>query len=102
MTSRKGYIYAELDIFDPATFYDEYMPAVRPILEEYGAVFLIASNEVRVIEGDRTVKRVILLEFESPERAREFFTSKAYQDIIDLRFRSSTAHLYHIDGVAPA
>ncbi len=75
---------------------------MRPILADYGAKFLIATNDVKVIEGDRNVKRVILLEFESPERAHEFFYSKAYQDILDLRLRSSSAHLYHMDGVADA
>lgn len=102
MGTPKGYIYAELDVSDPEMFYEQYMPAVRPILLEYGAKFLIASDDVRVIEGDRSVRRVILLEFDSPERASAFFYSKAYQDILDLRLRSSRAHLYHIDGVSGA
>jgi uncharacterized protein (DUF1330 family) len=99
MSTPKGYIYAELDVTDPTTFYEEYMPAVRPILAEYDAKFLIATNDVKVIEGGRDVKRIILLEFDSPETARAFFYSKAYQDILDLRLKSSSAHLYHLDGV---
>jgi uncharacterized protein (DUF1330 family) len=100
MTMQKGYIFAEIEVTDPKVYYEEYTPAVRRIAAEYGAKFLIASDEVRVLEGDRTVKRVILLEFESPERAREFFYSDVYQGIIDLRLRSSKAHLYQIDGTA--
>jgi uncharacterized protein (DUF1330 family) len=98
----KGYIYAELDIHDASTFYDDYMVKVRPILEDYGAVFLIATNHPEVVEGGRTVKRIILLEFSSSDRAREFFYSPAYQDIVNIRFKSSSAHLYFLDGLPPA
>jgi uncharacterized protein (DUF1330 family) len=97
--SAKGYIYAELDIHDASVFYDDYMVKVRPILERYGAVFLIATNHPKVVEGGRTVRRVILLEFESPERARAFFYSRAYQDIVDIRLESCDAHLYFLDGL---
>jgi uncharacterized protein (DUF1330 family) len=95
----KGYIYAELDVHDAPRFYDEYMVAVRPILKDFGACFLIATDHPEVVEGGRSVKRVILLEFESTDRAREFFYSRAYQDIINIRFESSNAHLYFLDGL---
>ena len=32
MTTRKGYLFAELDVVDAAHFYDEYMPRVVPSL----------------------------------------------------------------------
>jgi uncharacterized protein (DUF1330 family) len=97
--SSKGYIFAELDVHDAAMFYEDYMVKVRPILEEYGAVFLCATNHPEVVEGGRAVRRVILLEFESPERARSFFYSQAYQDIVGIRFKSANAHLYFLDGL---
>ena len=98
----KGYIYAELDVHDSDKFYLDYMPKVRPILDLYEANFLIATDDPRVIEGGRTAPRIILLEFETPERASEFFYSKAYQDIIDIRFESASAHLYMLDGLTVA
>ncbi len=95
----KGYIFAELDVTDPELFYSEYMPRVRPPLEKYGAKFLIASDKPEVLEGERVVKRIVFIEFESPERAREFYHSKDYQEVIDYRFRSANTHLYMLDGV---
>ena len=99
MASSKGYIFAELDVTDPKYFHQEYMPRVRPVLEKYQAKFLIASDTPEVLEGERVVKRIVFIEFESPERAREFYHSKDYQDVIDYRFRSASAHLYMLDGV---
>ena len=99
MPNSKGYIFAELDVTDPAYFHAEYMSRVRPVLDQYGAKFLIASDTPQVLEGDRSVKRMVFIEFESPQRAREFYHSKDYQDVIVYRFKSSSAHLYMLDGI---
>lgn len=100
MSGSKGYLFAELDVLDAEHFYNEYMPRVRPVLEEYGAVFLAASDAPRVKEGDRTVKRVVLLEFESLDRAEEFYHSEGYQAVIGHRFQSARSHLYVFEGAA--
>lgn len=102
MPAQKGYIFAELDVTDAGHFYDEYMPRVRPVLEKYQAKFLIASDSPKVLEGDRVVKRIVFIEFESPERAHEFYYSKDYQDVIGYRFDSAKTHLYMLDGVPAA
>lgn len=96
--SNKGYIFAELEITDQEFFYAEYMPRVNPVLEKYNAKFLVAGGDPQVEEGERVVKRVVLLEFESAALAREFYHSKDYQDVIDYRFKSAKAHLYILDG----
>jgi uncharacterized protein (DUF1330 family) len=99
MQNSKGYIFAELDVTDPAYFHNEYMPRVRPVLDQYGARFLVASDTPQVLEGGRTVKRIVFIEFDSPQRAREFYHSKDYQDVIGYRFESAKAHLYMLDGI---
>jgi len=94
MSANKGYLFAELDVVDAEHFNSEYMPRVRPVLEEYGAVFLTASDAPRVKEGGRSVKRVVLLEFESLKHAEQFYHSDSYQAVIVHRFKSARSHLY--------
>ncbi|WP_053154109.1 DUF1330 domain-containing protein [Pseudomonas sp. P1.8] len=98
--SKKGYLFAELTVTDPNAFYEEYMSRVKPVIKKFEAKFLVATDSPEVIEGERVVPRVIFLEFSSVEKAREFYYSPEYEDIIDFRFRSSSAHLYILDGVA--
>lgn len=98
MAMPKGYIFAELDIHDTALFYNEYMEQVMAPLRDYGAKFLAGSNAVDVIEGERNVRRIVLLEFDSLQRARDFYYSSAYQDVIGLRFRSAATELYMFEG----
>ena len=99
MTARKGYLFAELDVTDAAHFYDEYMPRVRPVLDAYGANFLAASDAPVVKEGGREVKRVVLLEFDSLQRAQEFYHSDDYQAVIGYRLNSARSHLYVFEGL---
>jgi len=94
MKAKKGYLFAELDVVDAAHFYDEYMPRVYPVLKEYGAVFLAGSDAPVVKEGGRDVKRVVLLEFDSLQRAEQFYHSEQYQAVIGYRFASARSHVY--------
>ena len=94
----KGYWIAHVDVTDPEG-YKEYVALNAKAFSKYGARFLIATDSPEVLEGDRTVKRIVFIEFESPRRAREFYHSKDYQDVIDYRFKSAKAHLYILDGL---
>ena len=96
----RGYLIAELDVYDETVFYDEYMKAVGPVLESYGARFLVATDRPEVAEGDRMVKRVVLLEFDTFGRAKEFYYSDDYQKVATLRFKSANSHLYLLEGLA--
>lgn len=96
----KGYLFAELTVTDSTVFFEEYMSRVAPILKKFEARFLVATDSPEVIEGERIVPRVICLEFASVEKARQFYYSPEYEDIIDFRFKSSSAHLYILEGVA--
>ncbi|WP_137890403.1 DUF1330 domain-containing protein [Ramlibacter sp. 2FC] len=61
-------------------------------------MFLAGSDAPLVKEGDRNVKRVVLLEFESLQPAEEFYQSERYQAIIGFRFDSARPHLYIFEG----
>lgn len=95
----KGYLFAELGVTDNELFYNEYVVKVRPILKAYGVRMLSATDNPDVIEGGRNVKRVILLEFDSMERLKEFYYSDAYQEVAQIRFKSAKTHLYLLEGL---
>lgn len=101
MSEPKGYLYAELDVSNQTYFDSEYVPRVKPVLEKYGARFLVAGGNPEVREGDRVVRRVVFLEFDNAQRAREFYDSPDYQEVIAYRFASAKAHLYLLEGTEP-
>lgn len=96
--TQKAYFFGELEVFDAPYFYREYMPRIRNVLRDYGAKFLFAQDNPENLEGDRTIGRVVLVEFDSEEKARACFTSPTYRAAVRHKFASSTGSLYLVTG----
>jgi uncharacterized protein (DUF1330 family) len=94
----KGYIIAEVDVHDPET-YEEYKAAVPGSLQPYGGRFIVRGGETEVLEGDWQPKRIVVLEFDSPEQARAWYESEEYREPKALRQRTSTSALILVSGV---
>ena len=53
---------------------------------------------MRVLEGNRPVRRAVTLEFDNPEQAEAFYRSPQYQEALALRLQSSTGHAHLLTG----
>ncbi len=96
----KGYLFAEIEITDPEA-YKQYMPLAAAAIAAFGGRFLIRGGEPDVVEGGRNVKRAVLVEFASIERARAFYHSPQYQAAAAVRQKASTGHVYLLTGASP-
>ena len=94
---KKGYIVANLKI-ENAEGYEAYRSRVREIIERHGGNILVRGGKVEVREGTLERGRIIVIEFESLERARAFYDSDEYQEIVPLRQRNSDALLFMVEG----
>ena len=68
----------------------------------FDGVFCFPSIEADCIEGGGKADVAVILEFDSPERAMEWYNSPAYQAILPSRLRNSTGRLICAAGVPPA
>ena len=68
----KGYIYAELEVTDPALF-ETYRPLAAASIAEFGGRYAVRGGDPKVLEGDGPPPRSVLLEFDSPQRAMEWY-----------------------------
>jgi uncharacterized protein (DUF1330 family) len=93
----KGYIYAELEITDPAG-YQAYRDGVGATITAFGGRYLIRLGNPETLEGDRTVTRAVLLEFESRARALEWYNSDEYRDLKALRQRTAKTNALVLSG----
>ncbi len=96
----KGYLFAEVEVTDPAG-YDEYRKLVGATVDAFGGRFLVRGGDPVRLEGDRPSHRMVVLEFDSPERARDWYHSKQYQDVLPLRQRAARTHAFLLNGVEP-
>ncbi len=54
------------------------------------------------VEGNWEPKRLVILEFESVHRAREWYHSSEYSEPIKLRHQSARTNLIFVEGVREA
>jgi len=88
----KGYIYAELEVTDPSLF-ETYRPLAAASIAEFGGRYAVRGGE-----GDGPPPRSVLLEFDSPERAMEWYNSPQYQAALQIRLRSAKTKVVMLTG----
>ena len=93
-----AYVIADIEIKDP-THYEEYRKQVMPTLAAYGGNFLVRGGAAERLEGSWEPKRIIVLEFESAAKAREWWFSPEYEGPKALRRRLSEGSLILVEGV---
>ena len=94
----KGYFFAELEITDPA-MYEQYRSKVPATIANYGGRYLVRGGNPQSLEGDRPLRRCVILEFDSPARLAEWYHSPDYAPLKELRQKSAKTHAFLLNGV---
>ena len=93
----RGYVIADVDVLDDEA-YAEYRKQVPATLELYGGRFLVRAGAWEALEGDWSPRRLVVLEFDSPEQARAWYESEEYRGPKELRQRASNGNLLLVEG----
>ncbi len=96
-----GYVIADVDIIDSEIF-AQYRSQDGSSIDKYGGKFIVLGGPVEKVEGDWEPKRLVILEFESVQRAREWYHSQEYSGPIKLRHQSARTNLIFVEGVKEA
>jgi uncharacterized protein (DUF1330 family) len=86
-----------LDVKDPAGNGD-FREKVGATIERYGGKVRIAGGKVNVLEGGWQ-PALVVVEFESAERAREWYECEEYRPLKELRRGAADVHLIIVAGV---
>ena len=93
-----AYVIAEVEVTDPAGF-EEYRKVVEATLRPYGGKYLVRGGQVERLEGDWTPKRLVILEFDSLQRARQWYDSQEYHGPKLQRQKSAKTNVIIVEGV---
>ncbi|MCI0864470.1 MAG: DUF1330 domain-containing protein [Chloroflexi bacterium] len=96
-TGKGGYLIGDIEVTDPDT-YAKYAAGVPATIAAYGGIYLVRGVSGEVLEGSWTPKRLVVLEFESMERAKAWYGSPEYADLKKLRQSASKGNLIFADG----
>lgn len=92
-----AYVIVDIDIFDPTGF-AEYRKAVVPLVEKYGGKYIAVDDQIQTLEGNWSPKRIVMIEFPSMERAKEWFSCEEYREPCNIRKRTAKTNLILVDG----
>jgi uncharacterized protein (DUF1330 family) len=92
-----GYVIVEIDVLDPAG-YEEYRNQAGATVAAYGGKYIVRGGATETLEGDWKPKRLVVLEFESVQRAKDWWNSQEYRELKKMRQRTAHAKMIVVEG----
>ena len=96
----KAYLIGQITITNPEA-YALYASQVPETIAAFGGKYLVRGGHAIQLEGQPQGERNVVIEFPSRERAEAWYSSDAYQSIINHRLNNATGSLAVVDGYAP-
>jgi uncharacterized protein (DUF1330 family) len=94
-----GYVIAEVDVTDPEAF-KKYAEKVPATVAAFDGHYLVRGGKIQAVEGEAP-KRIVVLAFESAEKAHAWEFSPAYEAIKPMRHSSAKSRIFIVEGIAP-
>jgi uncharacterized protein (DUF1330 family) len=93
-----GYMIGNITITDPEAF-AEYGKRVPETVAAFGGTYVVRGGTPEKVEGDYNPVRIVVLQFDSVEKAKEWYNSPEYTPLKEMRMKASTGDLYFVEGV---
>jgi uncharacterized protein (DUF1330 family) len=93
-----AYVITDVDIIDPEG-YKEYQKIGPLSVTKYGGRFLAQGGGFEVLKGKWLPKRLVIIEFESAKRAKEWWSSEEYRAAKAVRQRTADTKMVIVEGL---
>jgi uncharacterized protein (DUF1330 family) len=92
-----AYIIVDINVHDPKG-YEAYKLAAPAAVALFGGRYLARGGRTEVLEGDAHPGRIVILEFDSIERAKEWLHSPEYGPARSLRHKTASTSMIAVEG----
>lgn len=93
-----AYVIMDIVVHDPDR-YEEYKLLAPPAIAAYGGKYLVRGGPAENVEGKWQPNRMVVLEFESTDKAKAFINSPEYADARALRQSVATSEGIVVEGL---
>jgi uncharacterized protein (DUF1330 family) len=93
-----AYVIVNIEVTDPVG-YQEYKELAAPAVAACGGKYVVRGGAVEKLEGDWMPKRLVILEFESVAKAKDWWASTEYRAAKELRQKTAITDMIVVDGV---
>ena len=93
-----GYVLAEIEVTDVPTM-QKYGAKMPETLAPYNTQYVIRGGKTISLEGEPP-KSIVMIQFESLEKAKAWYDSPEYQAIKPIRQSAAKGRLFLVEGIA--
>ena len=93
-----AYVIVEIDVIDPVG-YEEYKKLASATVEKYGGKYIVRGGQTEVLEGNWKPKRIVVLQFESAERAKAWLNCEEYREPRKMRHCTARINMILVEGM---
>jgi uncharacterized protein (DUF1330 family) len=95
------YVIGEIDVKDKDAYAKEFVPAAVKAIKDGGGTYLVRGGKTASLLGAPPASRVILLQFDSMEKAQTWWDSPSRKDSQTIGDKYATFRLFTVEGAAP-
>ena len=92
-----AYVIVDIEVTDP-TGYEDYKQLAPPAVAAYGGKYLARGGRAETLEGDWVPRRLVILEFENVDRAKQWLGAPEYRAAKQLRHRTAKSNMVVVEG----
>ena len=92
-----AYIVTNAEIFDQKA-YGEYGALAPDAIKKYGGEFLTRGGKAEILEGNWQPHRIVLVKFDSVEKAKAMYNSPEYQAAREKRIGAADFNMIVVEG----
>jgi uncharacterized protein (DUF1330 family) len=92
-----AYVIVEVSVDDPVE-YEEYKKLTPAAVAAFDGKFIVRGGETVSLEGDWNPERIVVLEFPSVEKAKEWWSSELYSKAKEIRQRVAKTKMVIVQG----
>jgi len=96
-----AYVISEVEVRDTEAM-ERYRASAARSIAQYGGRYLVRGGPSETVEGGPPAKTLIIVEFPSMARLREWYASPEYAEALSERWNALDRRLIFVEGVAPA
>lgn len=92
-----AYVISEVEPRDAALF-EQYRALAPATIERYGGCYIVRGGAAELIEGGPPPKAIVIVEFPSMARAREWYRSPEYAEALKVSAGALERRLVFVEG----
>ena len=93
-----AYVIVEIEVVDPVG-YEEYKKQAGATVAQHGGKYIVRGGKTEVLEGDWKPKRIVIFQFESMQRAKEWLNCEEYREPRKMRHRTAKTNMILVEGL---